>query len=78
MFLRFHYFLLRKRYPRLTRADALSDGKKLALDIVIVLGGQSARRPPLPRQPQFLRAGKSLGVFRERKLCLTRLTKQAG
>ena len=65
-------------YPRLTRADTLSGGKKLALDIVIVLGGRSAHLRPLPRHPQFLRAGKSLGVFRERKLCRTRLTKQAG
>ena len=40
-------------YPRLTRADTLSGGKKLALDIVIVLGGRSAHRPPLPRQLEF-------------------------
>ena len=31
---------VRRLYPRLTRADTLSDGKKLALDIVIVLGGR--------------------------------------
>ena len=31
-------------YPRLTRADALSGGKKLALDIVIVPGVRPTRR----------------------------------
>ena len=69
----------RKRL-RLTRADTLSGGKKLALGIVIVLvlGGRLAHLRPLPRQLKFLRAGKSLGVFRERKMYMTRLTKQAG
>ena len=65
-------------YPRLTRANTLSGGKKLTLDIVIVLGGRSAHLRPLPRQLKFFLAGKSLGVFRERKMCRTRLTKQAG
>ena len=38
----------------------------------------TAHRRPLPRQPRFLLAGKSSGVFRERKSCPGRLTKQAG
>ena len=55
--------IMRAVYPRWTRADTLSSGKKSALDIVIVV--------------LFL-AGKSAGVFRERKSCPGRLTKQAG
>ena len=33
----------KKTYPRWTRADTLSSGKKSALDIVIVLGGRQPR-----------------------------------
>ena len=50
-------------YPRLTRADTLSGGKKLALDIVIVLGGRGGTPSSSSSPAKVFTRRKVLGSF---------------
>ena len=67
-----------QRWTSSSSSVGASLGPKELASADLAADARPPHRRPLPRQTRFLLAGKSAGVFRERKSCPERLTKQAG
>ena len=64
--------------PSIDKGQYACQRPKWALDCVLGFGGRQPACILRPRQRQFMLAGRSFGVFRERKPTLARQTRQPG